>query len=235
MPRALLSEAARLDTLIDQHGAALRTWRDTVLARLDALTQDLDQARQDAMPVVLAMAEMLEGRDNTTYGHSRKVAMVSSGIAEAMGWSPERTRLLRMAGLLHDIGKIIIPDAILHKEGKYTEFEFETMKLHSSTGGRILHRLGMLGAEAELWVLHHQERWDGTGYPDGLTGTEIPMGARIMALADAYEAMTSYRRYRQALPHWVVLDELGHVAGKQFDPDVVRVFQEHFPQPITFD
>ena len=189
----------------------------------------LSAARQAVFPAVLALAQLLEGRDHITYGHSRRIARICTEFATYLKWSPELVQLMNMVGLLHDIGKVIVPDSILMKEGKFTPLEYETMKLHSGTGGRILQRLEFFGKEAEDWVIHHHERFDGKGYPDGLKGLQIPVGARIIAIADAYDAMTEVRRYRQKVPHWIALDEIIKCGGKQFDPELANAFAEAFP------
>jgi HD-GYP domain-containing protein (c-di-GMP phosphodiesterase class II) len=178
-----------------------------------------------------AFSALLEGRDAFTYGHSRRVAHTAVAFVTHLGWSLDEVKKMNAAALLHDIGKVIIPDCILLKEGRFTSLEFETMKLHSSTGSRIIGYFPGLPPEVEPWVLHHHERFDGEGYPDGLAGAEIPVGARILALADAFDAMTTHRRYKAAFPHWVALDEIGKCAGRQFDPDLANEFMLAFPDP----
>jgi len=205
----------------------ISTWRE-LEGELDTANSELNQARGDLFPAVLAFADLLEGRDIVTFGHSKRVARASVRFAEFLKWPIPRVRLLNFAALLHDIGKIIIPDSILHKEGKFTPLEFETMKLHSSTGSRIISRLGFLGSEVEEWILHHHERYNGEGYPDGLTGENIPIGARILCIVDSYDAMTTSRRYRQKIEHWVALEEIAKCGGKQFDPNLANAFQEAF-------
>lgn len=195
------------------------------------LREELENARDLAFPAVLALSELMEGRDSVTYGHSRRVARIAVQVVNYLKWPLERVKLMNMACLLHDIGKVIIPDAILNKEGKFTPLEFETMKFHSSTGCRIVQRLSFLGEEASLWVLHHHERWDGEGYPDGLAGEDIPLGARILCMADTYDALTTARRYRQQMEHWVALDEIVRCGGKQFDPNLTMAFLDALKEP----
>lgn len=208
---------------------------DEIEKRNREMSESLESAQEKMFPVVLAFVQMLEGRDEFTYGHSRRVAANCVRLACYLKWPVERIRLLNFAALLHDIGTIIIPDSILHKDGKYTTFEYETMKLHSSTGNRILSRLEFIGREIPEWVLHHHERYDGEGYPDGLAGDMIPIGARIIALADSYDAMTTPRRYRQKIEHWMALDEIVRCGGRQFDPDLAVDFQEAMSIPPTKD
>lgn len=214
----------RLDFVLDRLGTDLRGLFQDTATQATTLRDELAAARDLAFPAVLALAEILEGRDSFTYGHSRRVARNAVRLAEYLKWPLDRIKLLNMGALLHDLGKIIIPDAILLKEGKFTQIEYETMKLHSSSSSRIVHRLGFLGPECESWILHHHERWDGTGYPDGLTGEEIPIGARVISLADTYDAMTSSRRYRQKIPRWMALDEIASCGGRQFDLELANAF-----------
>lgn len=198
---------------------------------LTALQTELAAARNAALPAICALVALIEARDAYTYGHSRRIARMAVTFAASLNWPEEKIQLMNMVGLLHDIGKIIIPDSILNKEGKFTPLEYETMKLHSGTGGRIIQRLEFLGRDAELWVIHHHERYDGEGYPDGLKGEEIPVGARMLALVDAYDAMTQSRRYREKLPHWMALDEIVKCGGRQFDPGLAQSFLEAFKAP----
>ena len=129
---------------------------------------------------------------------------------------------MRSAALLHDIGKVGIPDDVLHKGGDLTEPEWRTMREHPVIGERIVRTIPGLGPVARI-IRHEHERWDGTGYPDGLSGDEIPIGARIVLACDAYNAMTSDRPYRQALPHQEAMHELSEGAGTQFDPEVTEI------------
>ncbi|MBF0502480.1 MAG: HD-GYP domain-containing protein [Candidatus Riflebacteria bacterium] len=221
----------RFDALVRQFTEDSHALFGEMSARLESCRADLREARDLAFPAVLALTQILEGRDSFTYGHSRRVARYSIRLAEHLKWPTDQIKLLNMGALLHDIGKVIIPDSVLLKEGKFTPLDFETMQLHSSTSGKIVHRLGFLGEDVENWVLFHHERFDGTGYPDGLKGEEIPIGARIYSLADAYDAMTSVRRYRQKMPHWTALDEITSCGGRQFDPDLANEFSLAMAEP----
>ncbi|MFZ2957595.1 MAG: HD-GYP domain-containing protein [Candidatus Ozemobacteraceae bacterium] len=225
----------RFEALLSRFSEDTRALLKESSQQLNAYRSDLLAARDIAFPAVLALAQLLEGRDPFTYGHSKRVARYSFRLAEYLKWPTDRIKLLNMGALLHDIGKIIIPDSVLLKEGKFTELDFETMKLHSSSSCRIVHRLGFLGEEVEAWVLYHHEKYDGTGYPDGLKKDEIPIGARILSLADAYDAMTSSRRYRQKMPHWTALDEIAACGGRQFDPDLANEFSLAMAEPPDFD
>lgn len=157
--------------------------------------------------------------------HSRRVSSLCKSMGEVLGLSEYKVEKLKTVGLLHDIGKISIPKSILDKPGKLTEAERMAINSHSEIGYRILSSVNDL-SEMALYVLAHHERWDGKGYPRGLKGEEIPLQSRIIAVADAYDAMTSDRSYRNALPEEVVMEELRKNAGYQFDPDVIRMFVE---------
>lgn len=173
--------------------------------------------------VITALASAIDARDAYTHGHSNRVMEYSVAIAEEMGLSPAEVDIIRNASILHDVGKIGIKEKILKKPGLLTEEERREMEYHPFIGTRILQSVKLLEPVMPL-VYHHHERFDGTGYPDGLKGEEIPLGSRIIAVADAFESMTSDRPYRKALPLEEALAELKRGAGKQFDPQVVQVF-----------
>jgi HD-GYP domain-containing protein (c-di-GMP phosphodiesterase class II) len=147
------------------------------------------------------------------------VSQLCAAIATELGLGGERVARIRLAGLLHDVGKIGVPDAILNKPAALTDAEFEVMKRHSLLGGDIVAAAEM--HEEARWVRHHHERFDGSGYPAALEGEEIPLESRIILVADAFEAMTSDRPYRKAPGVEFAVDELQRHAGTQFDPDVV--------------
>lgn len=225
-----------LDQLLKNFGEGLKKAVDETLSQTRQELEDskfaLDSARNVALPAVLALSEILEGRDQVTAGHSRRIARMAVHFAHYLKWPPAQVQLMNMVALLHDIGKVIVPDCILMKQGKFTTEEMETMKFHSATGCRIIQRLGFFGPEGESWVLHHHERFDGDGYPDGISGTDIPIGARILALMDTYDAMTESRRYRQKLSHWMAIDEMMKCGGRQFDPDLTNAFFDAFKEPL---
>ena len=170
-----------------------------------------------------ALGDALDLRDNETAGHSQRVSCYCMEIAKAMGVEPERLKHIERGSRLHDIGKIGIPDAILLKPGKLTPDEKQIMETHARIGYNLVSRIAFLAPAAEI-VLTHQERFDGTGYPQGLLGDEIPLGARIFAVADTLDAMTSDRPYRRALPLAAAQEEIKRESGRQFDPEVVKVF-----------
>src|SRR4051812_5420074 len=176
-------------------------------------------AGNEHLSAVLVLAETLDLRDSGTASHSQTVGRLSALIAKALGFEDGRVERIRLAGMLHDIGKIGIPDWILHKPGKLDESEWTEVRKHPEMGARI-------AASAKLddiseWILYHHERIDGTGYPSRLPGAKIPIEAKILAVADAYEAMTAERVYKRAMPAAEAERELHEQSGSQFDGDVV--------------
>ena len=169
------------------------------------------------------LASGLEARDPYTHGHSRRVARHASTIAKRMGLSSAEVAKIRTAGVIHDVGKVNISTAVLHKQGKLTDGEFKVVKRHPVEGATMVSTLG--DDELTAIVRHHHERLDGTGYPDRLAGDAIPLGARIIAVADTFDAITSTRPYRQAHAHKKAIDILTAEAGTQLDPDAVRAFR----------
>jgi putative nucleotidyltransferase with HDIG domain len=181
----------------------------------------LEQA-EPRLAAMLLLAEALDLRDPSTARHSYTVGRFARATAVALGLAPERVDRIHAAGVLHDLGKVGTADAILHKPGPLTEVEWIEMKRHPVVGAQILKHAGM--DDIADWVGTHHERIDGKGYPVGLTGIEIPLEARILAVADAYEAMISDRCYRPGMPEDEARAELLRGAGTQFDPDVVDAF-----------
>jgi len=173
--------------------------------------------------VVDALCAALDVRDEMTHLHSRRVARMSVCVARVMGLPDELVREIQYAATLHDIGKIGVPDRILRKVGALTDSEWRDMRRHSDLGHQILKGINFLSASAEIVRAHH-ERWDGSGYPQGIKGEEIPIGSRVFGVVDSYDAMTSRRPYRMALPRGEALAEIRRCAGKQFDPKVVEAF-----------
>jgi diguanylate cyclase (GGDEF)-like protein/putative nucleotidyltransferase with HDIG domain len=175
---------------------------------------------------VEALAVALLERDRYTGEHSEAVIEMSAAVARSLGLSGEEVERVRSAALLHDIGKVAIPDEILHKPGPLTDQEWEMMRQHPVIGERILRVVPGLGTVARI-VRHEHERWDGRGYPDGLAGEHIPVGSRIIIAADTYHAITSHRPYRAARSHSEAIEELSRCAGTQFDPSVSAALIGH--------
>lgn len=189
----------------------------------------IDNARiyenlQDAfVGTIRSLAETIDAKDTYTRGHSERVSLYAEAIARGLGLDGDELQTIRYAGYLHDVGKIGIPDAILSKPGKLTVEEFGIIKKHPVLSERILKPVNFPFPVQSI-VRHHHERYDGKGYPDHLAGEEIPLGARILFVADAFEAMTSDRPYRKALSNKMALDELERNKGTQFDARIVKVF-----------
>lgn len=178
-------------------------------SRLRSMNQD----------VIRSFAQAVELKDYYTRGHSERVAEYACRLGRTLGLGSKELDRLHVAGMLHDIGKIGIPDHILNKPGALTDDEYETMKRHSSMGREILGQVGAMNDVAQI-IYHHHERMDGQGYPDGLQGDAVPFMARIICLADSYEAMTSNRAYRQSLPLTKVMYALDRGAGSQWDKEL---------------
>jgi len=177
--------------------------------------------------VVLSLTTALEAKDPYTKGHSKRVAEYSVAIGEEMGLDHTEIRELKWAGLVHDIGKIGVDQSILSKDGELTLQEKDEMDLHPLVGEGIIRPIHPLSSTAKGVATHH-ERFDGEGYPHGLSSADIPLMGRILAVADAFDAMTSERPYRKAVPLNKAKDEITTKAGSQFDPEVVAVFDKAF-------
>ncbi len=173
------------------------------------------------------LSRAIEARDPYTRGHSARVTALAEAIARRLGWGEERIACLRVGGPLHDIGKLAVSDEVLRKEGRLDAHELAQIREHPKIGAKILLRIAALRG-AIPYVLYHHERWDGNGYPSGRAGDEIPVEARVLAVADAFDAMTSDRPYRRALTRDEALAEVERCAGTQFDPEIARVFLEVF-------
>jgi len=180
--------------------------------------------RQSRLSSVRALAAAVDARDPATQDHSRNVALLAVRLGMMAGVDGENLRLLELAAHMHDVGKIGVPDAILSKNGPLDAEEFRRVREHVVLGQRILSSTDL--PEILPWVLHHHERWDGSGYPDGLAGDAIPLESRILLLCDAYDAMTSDRPYRSARSAEYALDEIASCAGSQFDPALAAIFPD---------
>jgi len=170
---------------------------------------------------IRALVQAVDIKDGYTRGHSERVGQASMMIARELGMDDDRVEVLRFAGILHDVGKLGVPTRLLRKDGPLTPQERRIIELHPEYGHEMVRGIGFLG-EARSAILHHHERLDGSGYPYGLVGHQIPESARVVAVADAFDAMTSTRSYRRARPVGAALEELERCAGAQFDPAMVR-------------
>src|SRR5882672_8261742 len=204
-----------------------------VAARTEQLRQAMTDLERSYDITLEALGDALDLKDAETEGHSKRVTAFTIAIARAMGLSGEKIRVIARGAFLHDIGKMAIPDAILRKPGALTEAETEIMREHCFRGYQMLKKIPFLSEASEI-VYSHQERYDGTGYPRGLKGEEIALGARIFSVADTLDAITSDRPYRAAQTIAVARDEVERFSGRQFDPEVVRVFLD-MPETIWED
>jgi putative nucleotidyltransferase with HDIG domain len=192
------------------------------------------QLREQTVAAVESMADIVDRRDPYTFKHSESVADHAVRTARKLGLPDREVELIRLAARVHDLGKIAVPDEVLHKQGRLTDAEFELMKKHPQTGVEILEKFPEYKRGREL-VLAHHERMDGRGYPRGLSGDEIPLGARIIAVADSWDAMTSDRPYRTALDPEVALGELLRGRGTQWDAAVVDAFAQTLPGAVELE
>ena len=188
--------------------------------RLRSTMQDLERSYDITLE---AMGDALDLRDEETEGHSRRVTAYTIALAQAMGLEADELRVIARGAFLHDIGKIATPDSILLKPGKLSDEEMAIMKEHCERGYEMVRKIPFLREAAEI-VHAHQERFDGTGYPRGLRGEDIPLGARIFAIADSLDAMTSDRPYRKGTTYAAATEEIVRCAGQQCDPQIVEAF-----------
>jgi HD-GYP domain-containing protein (c-di-GMP phosphodiesterase class II) len=187
------------------------------------LNKKNDELEKAYLDTIAVLRQTVEAKDPYTRGHSDRVSAYSVLIGEKMGLSEKDIHTLKIGGLFHDIGKIGVPDSILLKESRLTDDEYSQIKNHPSIGSHILGDVPMFQDIIPI-VLHHHERFDGKGYPSQLKGYDIPLFARIAAVADTFDAMTSKRSYRDSLPLDTVVAEIKRVSGTQFDPDIAKVF-----------
>ena len=174
-------------------------------------------------PLLSSFSAALEARDPYLRGHSARVTTFAERLALALGWRGERLDVLRLGGSLHDVGKIAVSVAVLRKRGPLTDEELGQIRRHPVTGARLVECFADF-EPALPYVLHHHERWDGSGYPHGLSGGEIPLEGRLLCVVDAFDAMISRRAYRPALTIDEALGELERCAGSQFDPMLAETF-----------
>ena len=203
-------------------GVYVRSSRQ-IVQQAAALRVALAETERTYDATLAALSSALDVRDTETEGHARRVVRYMELIAEGLNVPAGQHATLRRGALLHDIGKIGVPDHILRKPGALTDNEWTTMRTHPDLGARIIANIPFLEEVAVIIRAHH-ERWDGAGYPEGLTAEHIPLGARIFAVADSFDAMTSDRPYRRGRRLDEALEEIRRCAGTQFDPAVVRAF-----------
>ncbi len=186
---------------------------------------EVAQVGQAYLDTVKVLANVIEGRDRYTRGHVERVTMYALWVAKALNWPAEHIRMLEFGGRLHDIGKILIPGSVLNKPGRLTNEEWSMVKKHPAAGAKMLQGIQHLRGTLP-YVLYHHERWDGSGYPKGLKGKDIPVQGRLLALADVYDALTTARPYHKARSHSEVIQILQVDSGTHFDPQLVPIFIE---------
>jgi putative nucleotidyltransferase with HDIG domain len=227
--RALETRRLRLENLAYQTNL-----ESLVSARTEMLRKALADLERSYDITLEALGDALDLKDAETEGHSKRVTAFTIAIARAMELPQDRVRIIARGAFLHDVGKMAIPDAILRKPGRLTADEQAIMREHASLGYQMLRKIPFLQEASDI-VYSHQERYDGSGYPRGLRGDQIPLGARIFAVADTFDAITSDRPYRAAQSISAGRREIERNAGKQFDPEVVKVFlgvSEHIWQEL---
>jgi HD-GYP domain-containing protein (c-di-GMP phosphodiesterase class II) len=228
-----LKASGRTLGVITVSSLSRRRFADTDVHLLSRLAADAGMALENAnlygevqrgfLETVAALAEAVDAKDPYTRGHSERVTGLAIAVAKELGVAGGDLEALSSAAVLHDIGKIGVAEQILSKPGPLSDTEWEAMRAHPDLGAAIVGPVSALRQVVPL-LKHHHERWDGTGYPAKLKGEEIPLGSRILALADAYEAMTSDRAYRKAMPPERAVEILKEGAGRQWDPGVVIAF-----------
>jgi putative nucleotidyltransferase with HDIG domain len=214
---------ALLGLLVRGASAMLRRQTDQLRKRSKDLMAAYARLEESSLEAMEALNATVEAKDPYTAGHSQRVQQIAVAIGEELRLAKERLGPLRLAALFHDIGKIAVPDAVLTKPARLTDAEYALIKRHCEDGARIVAKFGPLRAAVPI-IRHHHERWDGSGYPDRMAGEEIPLEASIVALADAWDAMTTERPYRRALTLERAFAEVRRGRGSQFAPEVVDAF-----------
>jgi putative nucleotidyltransferase with HDIG domain len=214
---------ALLGLLVRGASTMLRRQTDQLRKRSKDLMAAYARLEESSLEAMEALNATVEAKDPYTAGHSLRVQRIAVAIGEELKLPKSRLDPLRLGALFHDIGKIAVPDAVLTKPARLTDAEFALIKRHSEDGARIVAKFGPLRAAVKI-IRHHHERWDGSGYPDRIAGEEIPLEASIVALADAWDAMTTERPYHRALPLEEAFAEVRQGRGSQFSPEVVDAF-----------
>lgn len=222
--------AAEVLVLRVNHLLELIRYQKDLHAEVERKTKEVEGM---SLHVVHTLADAIDAKDAYTKGHSGRVADYAKEIARRAGFSVERQEEIYMMGLLHDVGKIGVPDAVINKPGRLTDEEYEIIKTHPGRGAQILDNIEEMPKLA-IGARWHHERYDGKGYPDGLSGEDIPEEARIIAVADAYDAMTSNRSYRELIPQDVVKGELEKGSGTQFDPRFAAIMLEIIKEDVDY-
>jgi putative nucleotidyltransferase with HDIG domain len=205
-------------------GSEVRLIEETFRGLVGSLEESRQARERSYVEAMGAVVTAADARDHETTGHSFRVALYAVSLARAMGFDGEALKAIEWGALLHDVGKMVVPDHILRKVGPLTDDEWLIMRQHPAWGYEMLAEVRFLQAAALEIIYSHHERWDGLGYPRGLAADEIPMGARIFAVVDTYDAITSDRPYRRACSHQQAMAEVERVAGEQLDPRVVAAF-----------
>ena len=220
---AVVSRAVEHSRLRQQNTIYLHNLEEMVSARTSRLRATMADLERSYDITLEAMGDALDLRDQETEGHSKRVTAYTIAIARAMDVQADELKIIARGAFLHDIGKIATPDSILLKPGRLNPAEMAIMREHCERGYEMIRKIPFLREAAEI-VYAHQERFDGTGYPRGLSGSDIPLGARIFAIADTLDAMTSDRPYRKGTTFEAAKKEITHCSGQQFDPAIVEVF-----------
>ncbi|MCW2967420.1 MAG: hypothetical protein JWM71_1192 [Solirubrobacteraceae bacterium] len=234
VPRALLGELGAIDRgwVVRAGALMLVGWVCGSLTR--SLLRRVNELETLNRETIFAFVRAIDARDPYTARHSEKVAAYAVELAQALGLSPAECERIRLSGLLHDVGKLALERSILHKVGPLSDDEWRQIREHPGHSANIIGGVAHFAAFLP-GARHHHERYDGHGYPDGLAGTEIPLDARVLAVADAYDAMTSNRSYRAALPHAEAIARLMASAGSQLDPVCVEAFATLELEPARLD
>lgn len=211
------------DKFLDSLDEDIETRNQQLLSLIENLNKEHAKTKEAFFQIIASLVNALEARDPYTEGHSERVCNYSLLVAERMNWPQEEKEKLKKAALLHDLGKIGIPDSILHKRGPLNEEEFDFIKKHEIIGVKILEPLKEMN-EILPWILYHHERWDGKGYPHGLAGEAIPEAAQIISLADVFDALTTGRDYKNAFSFDDTIKELNKAKGAQFNPRLLDLF-----------